>query len=134
MIVGMVTGPFLSDCAISCINKGFVLSKDRMVAGQHCGFENKVAYIASITVLNTNEELQRDFTAFPCRDGAVVRAPAFHQCGQGSVPGLDVICGLSLLLVLFYAPRGFSPGTPVFPSPEKTNTSEFQFDPECINV
>ena len=29
------------------------------------------------------------------------------------------ICGLSLLLVLPIAPRGFSPGTPVFPSPEK---------------
>ena len=28
-------------------------------------------------------------------------------------------CGLSLLLVLFSAPRGFSPGTPVFPSPQK---------------
>ena len=40
------------------------------------------------------------------RDGAVVRALAFHQCGPGSIPGLDVICGLSLLLVLFSAPRG----------------------------
>ena len=45
------------------------------------------------------------------RDGAVVRALAFHQCDPGSIPGLDVICGLSLLLVLFSAPRGFSPGT-----------------------
>ena len=53
------------------------------------------------------------------RDGAVVRALAFHQCGPGSMPGLDVICGLSLLLVLFSAPRGFSSGTPVFPSPQK---------------
>ena len=53
------------------------------------------------------------------RDGAVVRALAFHQCGPGSIPGLDVICGLSLLLFLFSAPRGFSPGTPVFPSPQK---------------
>ena len=53
------------------------------------------------------------------RDGAVVRALAFHQCGPGSIPGLDVICGLSLLLVLFSAARGFSPGTPVFLSPQK---------------
>ena len=53
------------------------------------------------------------------RDSAVVRALAFHQCGPGSIRGLDVICGLSLLLVLFSAPRGFSPGTPVFPSPQK---------------
>ena len=53
------------------------------------------------------------------RDGAVVRALVSHQCGPGSIPGLGVICGLSLLLVLVLAPRGFSPGTPVFPSPQK---------------
>ena len=47
-----------------------------------------------------------------------VRALASHQCGLGSIPGLGVICGLSLL-VLYSAPRGFSPGTPVFPSPLK---------------
>ena len=47
-----------------------------------------------------------------------VRALASHQCGPGSIPGLGVICGLSLL-VLYSAPRGFSPGTPVFPSPQK---------------
>ena len=52
------------------------------------------------------------------RVGAVVRALAFHQCVSGSIPGLGVICGLSLL-VLYSAPRGFSPGTPVFPSPQK---------------
>ena len=52
------------------------------------------------------------------RVGVVVRALAFHQCGPGSIPGPGVICGLSLL-VLYSAPRGFSPGTPVFPSPQK---------------
>ena len=41
------------------------------------------------------------------RDGAVVRALAFHQCGPGSIPGPGVICGLSLLLVLVPAPRVF---------------------------
>ena len=45
----------------------------------------------------------------------MVRALASHQCGPGSNPGVDAICGLSLLLVLSLAPRGFSPGTPVFP-------------------
>ena len=35
-----------------------------------------------------------------------------------SNPGVEAICGLSLLLVLSLAPRGFSPGTPVFPSPQ----------------
>ena len=49
----------------------------------------------------------------------MVRALAFHPCVPGSIPGHGVICGLSLLLVLFLAPRGFSPGTPVFPSPQK---------------
>ena len=52
------------------------------------------------------------------RVGAVVRALAVHQCVPGSIPGPGVICGLSLL-VLYSAPRGFSPGTPVFPSPQK---------------
>ena len=42
----------------------------------------------------------------------MVRAP--HPCGPGSNPGVDAICGLSLLLVLPLAPRGFSPGTTVF--------------------
>ena len=42
------------------------------------------------------------------------RALAFHQCGPGSNPDVDAICGLSLLLVLSFAPRDFSPGTPVF--------------------
>jgi len=51
------------------------------------------------------------------RDGAVVRALAFHQCGPGSIPDPGVICGLSLLLVLVLASRGFSPGTSVFLPP-----------------
>ena len=49
----------------------------------------------------------------------MVRALASHQCGPGSNPGVDAICGLSLLLVRSFAPRGFSPGTPVFPSPQE---------------
>ena len=53
------------------------------------------------------------------RDGAVVKTLASHQCGPGSIPGLDVIGGLSLLLVLYSALRDFSPGTPVFSSPQK---------------
>ena len=49
----------------------------------------------------------------------MVRALASHQCGPGSTPGPGVLCGLSLLLVLVLAPGGFSPGNPVFPSPQK---------------
>ena len=37
------------------------------------------------------------------RDGTVVKALAFHQCGPGSIPGVGVICGLSWLLVLVLA-------------------------------
>ena len=46
------------------------------------------------------------------RDGAVVRTLASHHCGPGSIPGLDFIYGLSLLLVFVPAQR-FFPGTPV---------------------
>ena len=72
--------------------------------------------------------LSDDVEVAGSRDGAVVRALASHQCGAGSIPRLDVICGLSLL-VLFSAPRGFSPGTPVFPSPQKPT-----FDLICIDL
>ena len=52
------------------------------------------------------------------RGGTVVRALASHQCGPGSNPSVEAICGLSLL-VLSLAQRDFSPGTPVFPIPQK---------------
>ena len=49
----------------------------------------------------------------------MVRTLASHQCGPGSNLGVDAICGLSLLLVLFFAPRGFFSGYSGFPSPQK---------------
>ena len=55
-------------------------------------------------------------TTLRSKGGAMVRALASHQGGPGSNPSVDAICGLSLLLVLSFAPRGFSPGTLVFPS------------------
>ena len=60
----------------------------------------------------------------------MVRALASHLCGPGSIPRLSVILksGLSLLLALVLAPRGFSPGTPVFTSPQNDNICKFQFD------
>ena len=45
----------------------------------------------------------------------MVRALASLQCGPGSNPGVNVICGLSLLLVLSPAPRGFSRVLRFFP-------------------
>ena len=51
------------------------------------------------------------------KGGAMVRALASFQGGPGSNPGVDAMCGLSLLLVPSLTPSGFSPGTLVFPSP-----------------
>ena len=67
-------------------------------------------------------------TTLGSRDGAVVRALASHQCGPGSTPGLGVICGLSLLLVLVFAPRGFFSGYFGFPLSPKNNISKLQLD------
>ena len=67
----------------------------------------------------------------------MVRALASHQCVPGSNPGVDAICGLSLSLVLFFAPRGFSLGTLVFPFPQKptfpnSNSTRNQVDEELL--
>ena len=71
------------------------------------------------------------------RDGAVVRALASHQCGPGSNPVVNAKCGLSLLLFLSFAPKGFSLGTPVFPSPQKptfpnSKSTRNQVDEEAL--
>ena len=59
------------------------------------------------------------------------------RCGPDSNPGVDALCGLSLLLFLSFAPRGFSPGTPVFHSPQKpafpnSNSARNQVDDEPL--
>ena len=79
----------------------------------------------------------RDRARDRARDGTVVRVLASHQCGPGSNPSVDAICGLSLLLVLSFALRGFSLGTPVFPSPQKptfpnSNSTRNQVDKEPL--
>ena len=72
----------------------------------------------------------KPLTTLGSKGDAVVRALASHQCDPGSNPGLDAMCGLSLLLVLSLAPRGSSPCTQVFPLSLKTNASNVQFDLE----
>ena len=57
----------------------------------------------------------------------MVRALASHQCGPGLNPKVDATCGLSLLLVLSFALRDFSPGAP---DKNILDTSKFQFDLE----
>ena len=86
---------------VPCISPGGVLSK--------------VTFTGRLS--SKGIHLSRVGIAGMVRDGAVARAFAFHQCVPGSIPGPGVICGFSLLLVLYSAPRGFFPGTPVFPSP-----------------
>ena len=46
----------------------------------------------------------------------MVRKLASHQCDPGSNPGVNTICGLSLLLVLSLALRGFFSGYSGFPN------------------
>ena len=60
--------------------------------------------------------------------------PATHQCCPGSIPGLGVICGLSLLLVLVLARGFFLQVLWFFPPSSKTNYSKFQFYPEAVEV
>ena len=81
---------------------------------------------------------------WPCSSEITRLPPTYVACVQlpASTP-----CGLSLLLVLFFALRGFSPGTSVFPSPQKptlptsnsiwnarTRFNEFLRSPKCSVV
>ena len=73
---------------------------------------------------------------FPNRSGEDNRLPP--KC-PGSNPGVDAICGLSLLLVLFLDPRGFFSGTTVSPSTQKPtfpnfNSTGSQVDEEPLYV
>ena len=63
------------------------------------------AIIKSVNKILRSKFSMHDTRNCGSRDGAVVRALASHQYGPGSIPGLGVICGLSLLLVLVPAPR-----------------------------
>ena len=70
------------------------------------------------------------------KDGTVARALVFQQCVPGSFPepGVVLVCGLSLSLVLYSAPRGFSLGTPVFPSPQKSTFSNSNSILGCTDI
>ena len=86
----------------------------------------EISTVKEVWICDPNyHKIQRSFAlifskSYQCsgRVGLVVRALAFHQCGPGSISALGVICGLSLL-ILYSAMRGFSLGTPVFPSHQK---------------
>ena len=78
-------------------------------------FDSHESYIRGESLIqNTNLALNMIYLG--SKGGTAVRALSSHQCGLGTTPGVDDICGLSLSLVHSFALRGFSPGTPVFPS------------------
>ena len=55
------------------------------------------------------------------------KSTRLYQWGPGSNPCVETIRGLSLLLVISLTPRGFSLGTPVFPSPQKPTLPNSKF-------
>ena len=55
----------------------------------------------------------------------MVRALASDHGGLGSNLGIDIICGLSLLLVLNFGPRGLFSGGLVFPSQKPFSNSSW---------
>ena len=57
--------------------------------------------------------------------GAVAGALFSHQCSPGSNLGVNALCGLSLLLVLSFAPRGFSPSLCTDPPPLPLSKNRF---------
>ena len=121
----------LSSTAQLVVNISFI---DPLVSFVVCFFPDRAQRsIASLAFGSYYEQSQ----SWGTRDGAVVRALASNQCDPGSNPGVDTICGLSLLLVPSFAPRGFSLGTPVFPSPQKptfpnSNSARNQVDKEPL--
>ena len=67
------------------------------------------------------------------RSGKSARRPPMFWF-RGSIPGLSVISGLSLLVLywpLYSAPRGFYPGTAVFPSLQKLTFDLIWFGLNC---
>ena len=122
VVVFIISGTFLF--SLLPLNMPFTHKRDRT--------ERRLTLFQSREVFQASEK-----NILGSKGGAVVGALASHQCGPGSYPGVNAICGLSLLLVLSLARRGFSPGTPVFPSPQKpifpnSNSTRNQVDEEPL--
>ena len=67
--------------------------------------QSAVFYLLMLCVGNVQS--MHDVARCGSRDGAVVRALAFHQSGPGSIPDLGAICGLSFSSVLVPTQRVF---------------------------
>ena len=50
-----------------------------------CGFKNAIMAIKCFISENNSDGI-RNTSQVGCRDGAVARARAYHQCGPGSIP------------------------------------------------
>jgi hypothetical protein len=67
-------------------------------------FDNVVAILNSILSIMF---IIFDDNYVYCMGGVVVRALTSHHCDPGLIPGLSVVCELSLLLILSLASRVF---------------------------
>ena len=97
-------------CAANALQKLIKLHTrvDPLFTELHNGVKNtEDNTIRCIAQNSVNRAVRKTVGEGGVRDGAVVRALASHQCGPGSIPGLGVICGLSLLLVLVLGLRVF---------------------------
>ena len=72
--------------------------------------QTETLFLQNLRMAVGEQGMARWWERSPPTNVARVQIPA--STGNGT-------CGLSLLLVLSFAPRGFSPGTQVFPSPQK---------------
>lgn len=71
---------------------------------------------------------------FICFEVLIMGEPGWHSC-PSLIPGLGVIWGLSLLLVLALVPKDFSPGTLIFRfPPQKIIIFKFKFDRESVPI
>ena len=80
---------------------------------------------------------QRPYIQYAFEKGLFTKETKNNPFFNNRTLSSNTVCGLSLLLVLPLAPRGFSPSTPVFPSPQKltfpnSNSTRNQVDEESL--
>ena len=83
----------ISTTAQPVVNISFIDPLDSFIV---CFFPDRAQPSVAFLAFGSYYEQSQSWGA---RDGTVVRALASNQCGRGSNPGVDAICGLSLLLV-----------------------------------
>ena len=63
-----------------------------------------------------------------------MRPPMWPGVEYRSPESMQLVRGLSLLLVFSLSPRGFSPVSPVFPFPQKNKNQHFKFQSDGESV